>query len=283
MKSLMNFDALIESLKTSPAVDGLMLIGSAAQNTLNAHSDRDLLVVLEQRPVPITNGTAFCEGVLVDLIIETREEIEKLVRAEPGSISLSDSAASFFRWMPSGSIILDRGGCLTRLRDRIAHDEAGAVFTEGESRGRADKALYNLAQTQRMSDSYDSLYQQAIDLRMLYQLADLMVDYFNLRGMAWAGEKESIRYWQANDPAYLELFTACYWEPDRGERVRLYGELVRVTIEPAGFSWDGDGPMFRLSPSSMMTREHLLKAREFWKSLVSEGHKESTAKRFAVD
>ena len=271
MKSLMNFDAVIESLKASPAVDGLMLIGSAAQDTLNAHSDRDLLVVLNHRPIQITNGTVFCDGVLVDLIIQTREEINKLARAEPGSISLSDSAASFFRWMPSGSIILDRGGCLARLRDRIAHDEAGPVFTEGESLSRADKALYNLAQTQRMSDSHDSLYQQAIDLRMLYQLADLMVDYFNLRGMAWAGEKEAIRYWQANDPGYLDLFMACYWESDRGERVRLYGELVRVTIEPAGFSWDGDGPMFRLSPPSLMTRENLLKAQDFWETMVSEG------------
>lgn len=279
----MNFDALIESLKTSPAVDGLMLIGSASQDTLNAHSDRDLLVVLEERPIPISYATIYCAGVLVELIIETRERIENLIASEPGSISLSDSAASFFRWVPSGTVILDRSGRLERLRGRIAHNEICPTLSEGESLSRADKALYNLAQTQRMSESHDSLYQQAIDLRMLYQLADLMVDYFNLRGMAWAGEKEAIRYWQANDPAYLELYTACYWEPDRGERVRLYGDLVRVTIEPAGFSWDGDGPMFRLSPSSMMTREHLLEAREFWKSLVSEGHKESTAKRFAVD
>ncbi|MXY21146.1 MAG: hypothetical protein F4Y49_07395 [Dehalococcoidia bacterium] len=279
----MNFDTLIESLKASPAVDGLMLIGSASQDTLNAHSDRDLLIVLEERPIPISYATIYCAGILVELIIETRERIENLIASEPGSISLSDSAASFFRWVPSGTVILDRSGCLERLRGRIAHNEICPTLSEGESLSRADKAHYNLAQTRRMSNSPDPLYQRAVDLRMLYQLADLMVDYFNLRGMAWAGEKESIRYWQANDPAYLELFTACYWEPDRGERVRLYGELVRVTIEPAGFYWDGDGPMFRLSPSSMMTREHLLEAREFWKSLVSEGHKESTANRFAVD
>ena len=221
--------------------------------------------------MPITNGTIFCDGVLVDLIIETREGIEELIGAEAGSISLSDFGASYFNWVRSGDIILDRSECLGRLRERIANDETGPLFTQGQAIGRSDRALYNLAQTQRMSDSADSLYQQAIDLRMLYQLADLMVDYFNLRGMTWAGEKEAIRYWQANDPAYLELFTTCYWEPDRRERVRLYGELVRVTIEPAGFSWDGEGPMFRLSPPSLMNSENLRKAREFWVSMVSEG------------
>ena len=268
MKSVMNFDTLIESLKTSPAVDGLMLIGSAAHDTLNAHSDRDLLVVLNERPIPITNGTMFCDGVLVDLIIETRDGIEELIGAEPGSISLSDFGAGYFNWVRSGDIVLDRSGCLGRLRERMVSDETGPLFTDGQAIGRADRALYNLAQTQRMSDSPDSFYQRAVDLRMLYQLADLMVDYFNLRGMAWAGEKEAIRYWQANDPAYLKLFTACCWEPDRRERVRLYGELVRVTIEPSGFSWDGDGPMFRLSPSSMMTPKNLCEAQNFWLTVI---------------
>lgn len=268
MKSLMNFDTLIESLKASPAVDGLMLIGSSAQGTLNVHSDRDLLVVLNERPIPITNGTMFCDGVLVDLIIETQEGIEELIGAEAGSISLSDFGAGYFNWVKSGDIVLDRSGCLGRLRERMVSDGISPLFTEGQAIGRADRALYNLAQTQRMSDSPDPLYQQSVDLRMLYQLADLMVDYFNLRGMAWAGEKEAIRYWQANDPGYLELFTACYWESDRRERIRLYGELVRATIEPVGYSWDGDGPMFRLSPSSLMTPKNLREAQNFWHTVT---------------
>ena len=264
----MRFESLVERLKASPVVDGLMLIGSAAQDSLNTHSDRDLLVVLEDPPIPITNGTTFCDGVLVDLIIETRERMESLVSAEPAAISLSGYGASFFNWAASGSVVLDRGGCLERLRDRMAREDIGPVFTEGEHIGRADKALYNLAQTKRMSNSPDSLYQRAIDLRMLYQLANLMVDYFNLRGMAWIGEKEAIRYWQANDSAYFELFTACYWELDRRERVRLYGELVRATIEPTGFGWEGDGPMLRLSPPSLMSCENLRQAQDFWESEV---------------
>ena len=110
----MNFDALIESLKTSPAVDGLMLIGSASQDTLNAHSDRDLLIVLEERPIPISYATIYCAGILVELIIETRERIENLIASEPGSISLSDSAASFFRWVSRGGpaqAAFRRAGC----------------------------------------------------------------------------------------------------------------------------------------------------------------------------
>ena len=37
----MRFEALVERLKASPVVDGLMLIGSSAQGALNEHSDRE--------------------------------------------------------------------------------------------------------------------------------------------------------------------------------------------------------------------------------------------------
>ena len=245
-----------------------MLIGSSAQGTLNEHSDRDLLIVLNDRPIAITGGAIICEGVLVDLIVEMRDVLEDLAATESGAISLNDYGAPFFNWFSSGCIVLDRSGCLGRLRDRLVDGKTGPVLAEGESISRADKALYNLAHTRRMSQSADSVYQQAVDLRMLYQLADLMVDYFTLRGMAWAGEKEAIRYWQQSDPAYLDLFMRCYWERDRDERVRLYGELVEVTIGPTGFSWRDGDPMLRISPSELMTRDNLRAAQSFWRSVL---------------
>lgn len=57
-----------------------------------------------------------------------------------------------------------------------------------------------------MSQSTDPIYHQAIDLIMLYQPVYLMVDYFHLRGIAWAGEQDAIRCWQIDDAGYLDLF-----------------------------------------------------------------------------
>ena len=264
----MHFDSLVERLKKSPRVDGLMLLGSTGQSTLNAFSDRDLLVVLDECDPTITNGAVFCDDVLVDLVIATRQQIEDLIAAEPGLLSLSESRASFFNWVPSGTIVLDRSGRLESLRKALSGHGPGPKLTEGEVVKRADHALYNLAQTRRMSRSPDSVYRQAIDLRMLYQLADLMVYYFNLRGLPWRGEKEAIRYWQSFDAGYLDLFMRCYWERRRPERVSLYAELVKATIEPVDFQWDTDGPNFVLSPPKDMTRENLERAQRFWQSLL---------------
>ena len=266
----MDFESLVERLKESPEVDGLLLLGSTGQPTLNAFSDRDLLIVLDECEPKITSGAVICDDVLVDLVFATRQQVEDLIAAEPGSISLSAPRASFFNWVPSGTIVLDRCGRLESLRNALKRHESGPRLTEGESVKRADRALYNLAHTQRMSGSPDSVYQQAIDLRMLYQLSDLMVDYLNLRGLPWRGEKEAIRYWQSFDADYLDLLMRCYWERDRTERVQLYAELVNATIEPVDFQWDPDGPNFVLSPPEDMTRENLERAQRFWRSLLGE-------------
>ena len=266
----MDFDSLVERLKESHKVDGLLLLGSTGQPTLNAFSDRDLLIVLDECELKITNGAVICDDVLVDLVFVTRQEVEDLISAELGSISLSDPRTSFFNWVPSGTIVLDRCGRLESLRDALRRSGSSPKLTEGELVKRADRALYNFAHTQRMSGSPDPVYQQAVDLRMLYQLSDLMVDYFNLRGLPWRGEKEAIRYWQSFDAGYLDLFMRCYWERDRAERVRLYAELVTLTIEPAHFEWSSEAPNLVLSPPQDMTRENLERAQRFWRSLLGE-------------
>ena len=67
---------------------------------------------------------------------------------------------------------------------------------------------------------------------------------------------------------HLDLFMRCYWERDRGERVRLYGELVEATIKPTGFSWHAGDPMLRISPPELMTRDNLRAAQSFWRSVL---------------
>ena len=266
---MMGFDYLIERLKESQKVDGLLFMGSTGRSTMNAHSDRDLLIVLNECDLNITNGIIFCDDILGDLVFTTRQQVEELISFDLSLISPSDSRANFFHWVPSGIIVLDRSGCLESLQKALQEHGPMPKLTEGESNRRSDKAIYNLAQTRRMVGSTDAVYQQAIDLRMLRQLSDLMVDYFHLRGLPWRGEKEAIRHWQSVDPGYMDLFMRCYWERSQPERVRFYAELVRATVRPTGFWWNESIPNFVLSPPGEMTRENLESAQLFWRALMS--------------
>ena len=264
----LNFESLVSRLRRSSNVDGVMYLGSTGQPTLNVWSDRDLLIVLNESELPITNGTIFCDNLLVDLVFIMRQEIERLIETGLNSIVLSDVRASVINWVSSGKIVEDKSGCLGRLREALERVRPRPTLTEGEAINRADNAIYNLAQTQRMADSTDPVYEQAIDLRMLRQLADLVVDYFAVRGLLWRGEKEAIRYWGEFDPSYLTLFMQCCQEQRRGQRIRIYAQLVGATIAPVSFAWDPDGVNLVLFPASAMTRENLEKARSYWQTLT---------------
>ena len=119
-----------------------------------------------------------------------------------------------------------------------------------------------------MLRSDDVVYQEAIDLRMRYQLADLMVDYFHVRDMPWEGEKAAIRRWQEADPEYHILFRRCMAESELHKRVELYGELATHTMAPVGPLWIEGATTFRLAPDSAMTTENLEAARTYWQKLV---------------
>ena len=140
--------------------------------------------------------------------------------------------------------------------------------SEGEVYSRLDKASYNLAHTKRMMSSDDPDYQTAIDFRLLYQLADLMVDYFLVRSLPWQGEKHAIRYWRLHDPEYFDLFIKCINEKNRVRKVDYYSELASTTMTPVGELWHLGETRFRLSPDSEMTRENIRAAEEFWQSLL---------------
>ncbi len=86
----MRFETLVERLKASPAVDGLMLIGSSAQGALNEHSDRDERVRLYGELVEATiepTGFSWHDG-------------DPILRLSPSELMTRDNlrkAQSFWR------------------------------------------------------------------------------------------------------------------------------------------------------------------------------------------
>jgi len=263
----MTLQELVDKLKQSRKVDAVAVIGSAGDDNLNAASDLDMLIVLVDRPHPITGGVTWVEGRLADLIFTTSEEVKQLNGLD--EIRIGSLQGTMVRWMKTARIEFDISGNLTRLQQRAREGLSLKPASQGEALSRLDRASYNLAHTKRMLTSDDPVYHSAVDLRLLYQLADLMVDYFIIRGMAWPGEKAAIRYWRQSDPKHLELFRRCLGENERDRRVAYYEELASATMAPVGPLWQAGTTHFRLSPDSEMTHDGLQSAKAFWESIVN--------------
>ena len=263
------FEELIERLSGNEHVNAIALVGSASENNLNPTSDYDLLIVLNAPPLLLTSGVSTIEGRMLDLLFVTTEDIDDLLAAQDSEITIEGIPGTVARWMQTAQVRFDRSGRLTRLKCKVHDGFVLKQMDEAEIRSRIDKASYNLAHTKRMIESDDPVYLSAIDLRMLYQLDDLMLDYFRVRRLAWSGEKDAIRYWQSHDADYFELFSRCLQETDRRPRVDLYEQLANATMAPAGALWESGATTFRLSPDSAMTEENIRAAKDFWESLLS--------------
>jgi predicted nucleotidyltransferase len=264
----MTLEELAARLKNSDNVLAVAVIGSAGEDKLNPASDYDLLIVLKAMPISITGGVTNLEGRLTDIIFAISQDIERLSRVDNNEITINSIQGAMLRWLKNARIKFDKTGHLELLQERVKNGFSARLPSEGEVYSRLDKASYNLAHTKRMMASEDPDYQIAIDLRLLYQLADLMVDYFFVRGLPWQGEKHAIRYWRLHDPTYLNLFIKCINEKDRLRRIDHYSELASVTMAPIGELWYSGDTRFRLSPDSEMTIGNIRAAEEFWQSLL---------------
>ena len=72
----MTLGELIDRLSTNPTVDGLAVIGSGADGTMNDVSGYDLLIVLDEPPLRVTGGVTQAEGRMVDIVFSTVAEID---------------------------------------------------------------------------------------------------------------------------------------------------------------------------------------------------------------
>lgn len=261
-------EELLARLRRSQAVDAVAIIGSAAEGNLNATSDYDLLIVLKEPPVPLAGGVTYLDGRLTDIVFAVPEDIERLNAAAAEEISMYGIQGSIVRWMPTARIEFDSSGGLSRLQEKAKAGMQLRPLDKGEIYSRYDRAGYNLAHTKRMLASGDPVQQTAIDMRLLYQLADLMVDYFQVRGLPWQGEKKAVSYWKSQDPDYLSLFVKCLDERDRARKVSLYDELAQVTMAPVGVLWTTGDTRFRLEPDSEATSQKRAAAEAFWQSLL---------------
>ena len=268
----MTLEELVVQLQKSDDVIAVAIIGSASEDNLNPASDYDLLIVLKAMPVYITGAVTNLEGRFTDIIFSNSQDVENLSNAGDNEITIDSIQGTMLRWLKTARIEFDKTGHLEFLQKRVKEGLSARLPSEGEVYSRLDRASYNFAHTKRMMLSDDTDYQMAIDLRFLYQLAALMVDYFFVRGLPWKGEKHAIGYWKLHDSEYLDLFMKCVNEKDRVQKIDYYSTLASTTMAPVGKLWYSGETRFRLSPDSEMTMVNVRVAEEFWHSLVGTSH-----------
>jgi predicted nucleotidyltransferase len=261
----LGLDEAVAKLAESPLVAAIAVFGSGSTNAHNAASDHDMLIVIDHSVIPVRTGVTWISDRLTDLVFVTSAEIAEL-ESLPEVVPLTDDWGGSVRlWVRAARVLFDRDGLIERAQRDLRALRLEVAVSDDERRGRWDHENYNLMQSERYVAADDRVYHEAFDLRMTYQLADAMIDYFRVRGLLWAGEKDAIRYWDRLDPEFKHAYFACLREPDRERRLVLYRDVLARLLEPAGGVWP---PL----ATSMTPRDgHSAdEANAFWQRLLSE-------------
>jgi hypothetical protein len=269
--NFLTLDEVLARLARRPAVDGLLQIGSTGGPALTPASDYDLVVILNEMPAPLHVALTTIDGRLTDVIFFQTAALQRILDHDTLADPLDALAGKLIRWLQTGQVVFDRAGRLAEAQRKV---QAGAWLRpagDGEIYAAWFSVNYNVQQTRRMLASPDPVYQRAVDFRLLYQLADLWTSYFRVRRLPWEGEKAAIRYLQANDPAYFDLFCACLAEADRTRKVQICEQLAALTLAPAGGLWPAGATAIQLElgPDGELSPDAAPTALAFWESLVA--------------
>lgn len=267
-----SLSTICEQLAKHKDVAGILVMGSGSGEALTPYSDYDLLIVLRKKPTPVSVGVTEIDGRFTDLIFAEVSEIVELLK-QNRSPTPDSWAAALAHWIRSGVIRHDPDGLLHQVQTR-EWSSVQPLQDALDLYGLWVHDNYNLAQNRRMAAAPDPLYQQALDIRLLYTLSDLFSHYFRIRRLPWRGEKAALLHLQAHDPEFLALWTRCLAETDRAYKFTLYEKLISHTLAPVGDLWQGIPTIFQFNDTSV-TVGLLEQMDGYWQELVGEGHHES--------
>ncbi len=236
----MSIEAVLARLAALDIVDGIALRGTRAIPLIDPSTDYDLLILVTERPLHITQLFTHIEKRVADVFLMDVQAYDQIVQ---GGRRLSPSSPDgiFMRKLAGSEIIHDRSG-------RIQRGLGEAGKGPGWFKAVSYSALYLLwftqnfvlAHVKRMILSADATYLTASDMLMASSVGATYRAYFEVRRLSWEGEKGAIHYLQEHDPAYLEVLRGCLTSANREQKLLLYEQLVRLTLEPFGEVWDDD-------------------------------------------
>jgi predicted nucleotidyltransferase len=269
----LSLDEVIDRLSQRPEVDGIVVIGSLSGKQFKPHSDYDLLLVMNQMPVPLQVGLTYINGRLTDIIFTTFKQINHCM-VDTASTALDEETYKILSWLQQGEVRHDRGGKLAIAKKMLSvgkwdekHEDTAAIY------GRWQNTNYNIAQHRRMLESGDEIYDTALSLRFLYMCRQLWEDYFLVRGLKSQGDKQDIRYLKEIEPSFLSSFQELLACQDLTEKQVQYEAVAAGVFAPFATMWDEGETSMVIYANGKWQPGKIQEALDFWATLVSEPEK----------
>lgn len=226
---------LLERLKSSPRVRGLFLTGTTAKNT-QPWSDVDIVVILNINTVDIKSIYTMVDGRFADIFFFDKKFVEGVASCK--EIPALDMRGMFVAWLLKAKIEYDPDGLLKSVQDKLRKNPITFTVSEQEQRGLWVKVNYNFIANNRYFDAQDTIYHQALSIRLSYSIVELLTAYFFFRGIPWRGEKAAVEYLANHDDDYLQALLRSLSASELQEKMAAYQALFTKTLHNDFREWE---------------------------------------------
>ncbi len=173
---LTSLEEVVTRLARHREVESIAILGSGATGILNPASDYDVLVVLSEKPVPVSLVLTTIERRLAEVVFFSADTIEQWLAME--TFDPESYAGSMLRRLQKARIAFDRTGRITRLYEKALSSSWKEKHDQQKVWEAWFSCNYNLQHTKRLLTSPDPVYLMAGDLLLLNNISDLLRTYF---------------------------------------------------------------------------------------------------------
>lgn len=219
-------DKIIENLKSNNGVDAVFLTGSHGRKEQQAYSDIDLVIILKENQHELYSLYRWIDGVFADIFFFDLKDLER-IETQKGKYE-NEMDPVFVTWLKKGDIKFDKSGTLTVLKYKTSNTED--VGLEKVKRNLWQKINYNYVANKRYFESNDPLYHEALELRLLYSVIEVVCGFLEFRNNVWRGEKDAIKKLKNNHSDFYEIFKSYLNSSTLSDKFKFYEKMVDITF-----------------------------------------------------
>ncbi len=268
--STMSLKDVLESLQGHPNIIGLLLDGSLAKNKLSPASDYDIVIIMDNFDLPIHVGFTVIDGRPADIVVLQKADIQAVIDTTL-PVDPNHHVGHLIRRLKDAQLIYDREGQLQVAVDKANQENTLTMSSDHSAYSAWFGLNFNLAHLRLLRKGTDDVRRITAEIRMtIYGAPELLWRYFEIRHIIWTGEKEAVRYLQANDPDYLQDYLMFLRETDDDEKFKLYEQLVDKASQPMGGRWQENHSYWILDDDEKIDEARKTRLRHLWRELLGD-------------
>lgn len=228
------FDKVIEKLKSDDNVDTVFMTGSNHNNEAKTYSDIDLVVIFKENKDELYCLYDWIDGIFAEIFFFDLNDLKRIATSEKLDIESFDTI--LLDWIKKSNIYFDKSRTLTELKSKAQNIDTSQQSSKSKE-GFWQRINHNYIVDKRYFDSVDSLYHEALEIKLFYSMEQVICAYFAFRDIPWRGEKNAISYLKENDSNFYQLFKNYTSAASLEERFDAYSKIFEAMFTDKYKKW----------------------------------------------